>query len=114
MDNKAATPLYYRLVHHLARWAGNAQVHVVRAKDAGAIFLSGREWGHYHLSYRMPNAHNTAMHAIFALAVPILTKAGCQRIHLGGGRTGEITDSLYRFKSTIGRLEHQVYFQSVP
>lgn len=114
MDRKVAGPKYRHIVDRLALWAGNAQVHVFEAPGAGALFLSGKEWAHYHLSYREPEAHGTAMHAVFSCAVPIMTKLGCRRIHLGGGVTAADDDPLYLFKSRLGKVEHTVYFQEVP
>lgn len=113
MDRKNAGDKYYDIAERLELWAGNPQVHVFSAPGAGAIFLSGWPWGHYHLSYRTPEAHNTAMHAIFDCAVPVLTRAGCESIHLGGGTSAALDDPLYKFKARIGRLQHTVYFQEV-
>jgi hypothetical protein len=114
MDRKDAGDKYYDIAERLELWAGNPQVHVVTAPGAGAIFLSGSPWGHYHLSYRTPQAHNTAMHAIFDCAVPVLAKAGCESIHLGGGTSASLDDPLYKFKSRIGRCGWTVFFQEVP
>lgn len=114
MQAKGATEKYSDIVERLELWTGNPHVHVYRAPGAGAIFFSDGEWGHYHLSYREPGAHGTAMHAIFARAVPLLTTLGCKNIHLGGGTTPLPDDSLYKFKSRIGRLDWSVCFEEVP
>lgn len=114
MDRKNAGDKYYDIAERLELWAGNPNVHVITAPGAAAIFLSGWPWGHYHLSYRTPEAHNTAMHAIFDCAVPVLTKQGCTHIHLGGGTSASLDDPLYKFKARIGRLPWTVYFQEVP
>ncbi len=114
MYHKQAAPKYYAIGTRLEEWAGNPQVHVVLAPDAGAIFLTGDTWAHYHLSFRRPTAHNTAMHAIFDVAVPLCAQAGCQYMHLGGGTTASTDDPLYKFKARIGRLPHTVYFQEIP
>ncbi len=113
MDRKHAGDKYYDIAKRLDLWADNPAVMVVTAPGAGAIFLLGKPWAHYHLSYRTPQAHNTAMHAIFDLAVPLIAERGCEHIHLGGGTTANEEDSLYRFKSRIGRLPWTVYFQEV-
>ncbi len=113
MKAKNAAPKYYAIGERLEEWAGNPQVHVVLAPGAGAIFLTGDTWAHYHLSFRRPTAHNTAMHAIFDVAVPLCAQAGCQFMHLGGGTTASTDDPLYKFKARIGRMAHTVYFQEV-
>ena len=114
MDRKQAGEKYYDIAERLELWAGNKDVMVVSAPGAGAVFLMGDPWAHYHLSYRTPQAHNTAMHAIFDMAVPLIAARGCKHIHLGGGITPALDDPLYKFKSRIGRLPWTVYFQEVP
>lgn len=114
MDRKQASDKYYDIAERLELWADNPQVHVFSVAGAGAIFLSGYPWAHYHLSYRTPQAHNTAMHAIFDCAVPVLTALGCASVHLGGGTSASLDDPLYKFKARIGRLPHTVWFQEVP
>ncbi len=114
MDRKQAAGKHYDIAKRLELWADNPAVMVVTAPGAGAIFLLGKPWAHYHLSYRRPDAHNTAMHAIFSLAVPLIAAHGCERIHLGGGTTPNSEDPLYRFKSRIGRSPWTVYFQEIP
>ena len=114
MDRKDAADKYYNIAKRLELWADNPQVMVVTAPGAGAIFLLGDPWSHYHLSYRTPQAHNTAMHAIFDLAVPLIAERGSKFIHLGGGTTAKTDDPLYKFKSRIGRMAWTVYFQEVP
>lgn len=113
MASKGAPPKYSAIAERLELWAGNPHVHVVTAPEAGAIFFDDGEWGHYHLSYRTPKAHNTAMHAIFDRAVPVLTELGCKRIHLGGGTTSSPDDPLYKFKSRIGRVDWSINFEEV-
>jgi hypothetical protein len=114
MERKEAAEKYYDIAERLELWAGNPNVHVVLAKDAGAIFLTGDTWAHYHLSFRRPTAHNTAMHAIFDLAVPLVSGLGCQFMHLGGGTKPTKDDPLYKFKSRIGRLPWSAYFKEIP
>lgn len=114
MGRKSAADKYYAIAERLDSWADNPQVHVFTTENAGALFLTGMPWAHYHLSYRKPTAHNTEMHAIFAAAVPFIASLGCTHIHLGGGTTPSLDDPLYKFKSRIGRLPWTVYFQEVP
>ena len=114
MDRKDAADKYYDIAKRLDLWADNPQVMVVTAPGAGATFLLGQPWAHYHLSYRRPDAHNTAMHAIFDLAVPLIAERGCKQIHLGGGATAATDDPLYKFKSRIGRMAWTVYFEEAP
>lgn len=113
MERKEAHPKYYTIAERLERWAHNPQVHVVLAPGAGALFLTGDTWAHYHLSFRRPEAHNTVMHAVFDCAVPVIAATGCQYMHLGGGTDPSPDNPLYKFKSRIGRLPHTVYFQEV-
>jgi hypothetical protein len=114
MDRKTADPKYYTIADRLEEWAHNPSVHVVLAPNAGAMFLTGDTWAHYHLSFRRPEAHNTAMHAVFDCAAPVIAATGCQYMHLGGGTSASLEDPLYKFKSRIGRLPHTVYFQEIP
>lgn len=114
MDRKEAGAKYYTIAERLEQWAHNPSVHVVLAPHAGAMFLTGDTWAHYHLSFRRPEAHNTAMHAVFDCAVPIIASRGCQYMHLGGGTSPLPEDPLYKFKARIGRLPHTVYFQEIP
>lgn len=114
MTSKEAPEKYFIIGDLLEEWAGNPQVHVVLSENAGAIFLTGSTWAHYHLSFRRPTAHNTEMHAIFDVGVPACLQAGCQFMHLGGGTTPKLDDPLYKFKARIGRIPHTVYFQEIP
>jgi len=114
MQRKDADDKYSAIAERLALWADNEQVMVVTAPGAGALFLLDGTWAHYHMSYRHLGAHNTAMHAIFDLAVPLISATGCQHIHLGGGMSGQLDDPLYKFKARIGRMSWQIYQQEIP
>jgi len=114
MTAKSADDKYSAIAERLELWADNPQVMVVSAPGAEALFLLDGAWAHYHMSYRLPGAHNTVMHAIFDLAVPLIADAGCRHIHLGGGLTGTMDDPLYKFKARIGRIPWQIYQQEIP
>lgn len=112
---KAASPKYMILADNLEEWAGLPWVHIFRAGGCGALFLSGGDgWAHYHLSYCLEGHHNAAMEAIFGAAVPFLGSQGVTMIHLGGGTTTKSDDSLFLFKSRIGRVPWTVFFEEIP
>jgi hypothetical protein len=55
------------------------------------------------------------MDAIFGAAVPLLVDCmGVEQIHLGGGMSTKPDDSLFRFKSRVGRVPWTVFFEEVP
>jgi hypothetical protein len=69
----------------------------------GAIFLKGPKTLHYHLSatdpsYRIPGITN----ALLLRAMELGAASGLNALHLGGGNSDDLSDSLYRFKIKMG------------
>lgn len=74
----------------------------VRGLVAGSVFLWGAEFGHYHLSARRADAPNYAMNTLVHAGVERACQRRLQGLHLGGGLSAEPSNSLFRFKATIG------------
>jgi len=81
---------------------------------AGAIFLQGNRFFHYHLGaskkdeqYRRPN--NLLFHEAANYALDI----GLEKLHLGGGRTTSQDDALLRFKSSFSKLRSPFYIATI-
>ena len=93
---------------HLARALGPRLV-LIRTRAANgevhseALLLRGPRWGHYHLSARRSNAHNVSGHSVLQAAAEWGVTRGLTGIHLGGGATARSDDSLFQFKSRVGK-----------
>jgi hypothetical protein len=73
---------------------------------AGAQFLFGSKYAHYHLSARTEDGPNWAANALLHAAAQRAAAQGCCALHLGGGRTPAPEDTLLAFKRRIGTLVH--------
>jgi len=71
---------------------------------AGAVFLVGPCWGHYHLSARRPDSANYLTNCILQAAIERAAQSGLKGVHLGGGRTRSPDDGLFKFKRGIGTV----------
>jgi hypothetical protein len=111
MDRVGADEKYFFSEEYFARLAGLGHRLVqVQTEKSKALFLAGSGPGpmaYYHLSAREKNAHNTEIHMIFDKAVEWALDQGMTDICLGGGHVqagaDPEQDSLYLFKSRIGR-----------
>jgi len=77
---------------------------------AAALFFGGPLWLHYHLSasdpeQRLPGATNLLLHE----AAKMGKNRGFSRLHLGGGRTNDPSDSLLKFKRAMATDMHSFY-----
>jgi hypothetical protein len=75
-----------------------------------AVFLAGPSRLHYHLAAtdsenRVPGVMNLLLYTAAQLAA----RNGLRQLHLGGGRTRMLDDSLLRFKQSIGTDSHSFY-----
>jgi hypothetical protein len=70
--------------------------------DAAAVFMFGPCWCHYHLSARRDGAGNHLTSCLLQAALERAEERGLQGFHLGGGRTKSGSDSLLRFKLSLG------------
>mgnify|MGYP001587801078 CR=1 FL=1 len=107
MDRVGADEKYFFSEEYFARLAdlGHRLV-LIKTSKSRALFLAGSGPGptaYYHLSAREPDAHNTEIHVLFDAAAKWALDQGMTDICLGGGKTGAEDDSLYLFKSRIGR-----------
>lgn len=78
---------------------------------AGALFLKGDKYLHYHLSAtdsskRVPGCMNLILHTAALHGKKMLL----EKMHLGGGRTNAPDDSLLKFKKTMATDCHTFYF----
>jgi hypothetical protein len=69
---------------------------------AGAVFMFGSRWAHYHLSAYRPGAGNQLTSCVLQAAVERAADRGLAGLHLGGGRTNRPDDSLLKFKLSLG------------
>jgi len=80
----------------------NIELYVVKLGNtiiSSSFFMFSEKIGHYHLSandyaYRKFNANYFILDSIFDIA----HSNGCEKFHLGGGRTNQKDDSLLKFK----------------
>ncbi len=95
---------YARLADELGEYL--VLVSVVDASGtavAQALLLCGPHYGHYHLSARRDDAHNSAGNLLFEAMADHAAARGLDGIHLGGGMSAREDDSLLQFKRRIGR-----------
>lgn len=77
---------------------------------AGAIFLRGHNFLHYHLSASSKGKTFPGLMNLILWKAALLGKEmGLSKLHLGGGRSRVIDDSLLRFKITMSTDSHQFY-----
>jgi len=77
---------------------------------SASLFLRGTNWLHYHLAganfeARIPGSQNLIIHT----AAEMGHKAGLELLHLGGGRTTAVDDSLFFFKQAMATDQHKFY-----
>ncbi len=69
---------------------------------AGAVFLQGMCYTHYHLGARNNESENFLMNALFQAGLENTCLAGKSVVHFGGGRSSAADDNLLRFKKRTG------------
>ncbi len=78
--------------------------------SAGAVFLRGSRWLHYHLSASAPGqAAPGATNQLIDAAVQLGIQSGLETLHLGGGRTNASDDTLLKFKQSMASHNHPFY-----
>jgi hypothetical protein len=71
---------------------------------AASLLLVHGEYVHYHLAASDPTCRNTAPNNLLVHAAALWGREqGLSWLHLGGGRTSDPQDSLYRFKASLSR-----------
>jgi Acetyltransferase (GNAT) domain len=78
---------------------------------AAALFLLHADRLHYHLAgsdpaYRAAAANNLLLHGAALWA----RERGLRHLHLGGGRSSDASDPLFRFKASVGRERLPFHF----
>jgi hypothetical protein len=102
---------YFHELAQLAERAGLLLAAEVTGKwIAGAVFLYGSRWLHYHLSASDPDKTLPgATNQIIYVAAKLGQKSGLEYLHLGGGRTCNPDDSLLKFKLSMATESHKFY-----
>jgi GNAT acetyltransferase-like protein len=107
MRRVGAAPSYFfsrAYYDGLARLADRLWLFVVEVEGrvvAAALFLAGASTVHYHLSASDPHGRDGATNLLLHTAAISAREAGFSTVHLGGGRTGDGEDSLFRFKRAL-------------
>jgi hypothetical protein len=83
-------------------WVDLAILEISQRVIAGAIFIYGSSWYHYHLSFRNEQAPNFSMNCILQEGIQRAADMKLKGVHLGGGRTTSENDSLLKFKMSLG------------
>ena len=92
-------PIYYRNLL-AAPWAVFWVVEMDGKPVAAACFLWSKSIAHYHLSGGLPEHRSLGgQYLLLETAFEHFGRLGCQWMHLGGGRTRALKDSLFRFKA---------------
>ncbi|MFO0629155.1 MAG: GNAT family N-acetyltransferase [Polyangiales bacterium] len=73
---------------------------------AMALALWGAREGDYHLAARVEGSENCAGNLMLHALAQEANRRGLDALHLGGGRTPDPDDALWRFKSRVGTGRH--------
>jgi lipid II:glycine glycyltransferase (peptidoglycan interpeptide bridge formation enzyme) len=114
MRRVSADTFYYFDTEHFGRLRrftlASAMLLVVKLGEriaAGALFLIGADWMHYHLSATDPEISVPgATNALISHAAQQGRHRGFKRLHLGGGHSDAVDDKLFRFKRRMSTDEH--------
>lgn len=92
---------------------GDVSLAQVRGEDgaviAGALALWGAREGEYHLAARVDGSENCAGNLLLHTLSEEAARRGLDALHLGGGRTADPHDALWRFKSRVGTGRHTFF-----
>jgi hypothetical protein len=86
---------------------------------ASSMFLLSQRYLHYHLSGRSITADNSVNSLVIQTAVNFGIENNLDQIHLGGGRTTGVEDSLLKFKKSFSSnelsfwIEKKIYNQAI-
>lgn len=73
---------------------------------AAALALWGAREGEYHLAARVATSENCAGNLLLQTLAQEGARRGLEALHLGGGRSADPDDALWRFKSRVGTGRH--------
>ncbi len=75
-----------------------------------ALFMYSGRYGHYHLSGGSRTASSIGANNLMLWKAALeMKKLGIQELHLGGGTSSDMEDSLFKFKKTFGKNEKTFY-----
>jgi len=80
---------------------------------SAALAMWSEGWGDYHLAAREEFADNCAGNLLLEGLAAEGRRRGAARLHLGGGRTADPADALWRFKSRVGTGRHTFFTAGV-
>jgi len=102
---------YFQQLAELSEQTGMLLIAEYSGKWIGAsFFLKGTTMLHYHLSATDPDARIPGItNQILYSAACYGKQRGLLKLHLGGGRTSVASDSLLKFKKTMGTDSHGFY-----
>ena len=88
----------------LRRLAGSqlATVRDGRGLVAGAVFLFGPAWAHYHLAARRSDAENHVTSCLIQAGLERAAERELMGVFLGGGATRDPEDAVLKFKRSVG------------
>lgn len=102
---------YYKNI--VQKLKNHAFLGVIRQNEriiCAAIFIYDGIYGHYHLSGGERTDNNTwASNLMLWRAALELKSLGVQELHLGGGRSSNLEDSLFNFKKLFSKNEKTFY-----
>lgn len=76
----------------------------------GGFFMAGGSYGHYHLSANTDSSYNlNANYALLDAAFGYFMGIGINKVLLGGGRTNNPQDSLFKFKCKFSTVTTPFY-----
>ena len=77
---------------------------------SGGFFMAGENYGHYHLSANTDASYNiNANYALLDAAFGHFMRIGINKVLLGGGRTNDPQDSLFKFKCKFSTVTTPFY-----
>lgn len=74
-----------------------------------SIFYQFGDYLHYHLSGRNSTADNSVNNFLLDRAVIYAIDIGAKYFHLGGGRSSDVNDSLFKFKKSFSKKTSSFY-----
>ena len=87
------------------RRLGGSQLATVRdgrGLVAGAVFLFGPAWAHYHLAARRSDAENHVTSCLIQAGLERAAERELMGVFLGGGATRDPEDAVLKFKRSVG------------
>lgn len=115
MQKNKATDFYYFDEEYFKEIFAFNDIHLMsisyeRQLASAGLFMLSPEIAHYHLSANNASLSNrNGNYALLEEAIKLAKSRGCQYLLLGGGRTPDKDDTLFRFKSKFSPLTKDFY-----